>query len=194
MNKTTAAFVSAASVLMLIGAGCASQPSAVSPQPSAETTPAPDAVPTPTPETSAASDCGALPEGDFGLGCFKVVCQDGKWEFPSYCKAGETCDAGICLPTPPPATAKSFTVTGDNFKFDLAEMRVKKGDTVRVTFKNAEGFHDWKLDEFGAATQKLQAAQEETIEFVADKAGTFEYYCSVGKHRTMGMKGNLIVE
>jgi len=89
---------------------------------------------------------------------------------------------------------KSFTVIGANFAFDLKEMKVKKGDKVRITFRNAEGFHDWRLDEFGAATAKLQAGGEETVEFTADKAGTFEYYCSIGKHRSMGMKGNLIVE
>ncbi|HTK60627.1 MAG TPA: plastocyanin/azurin family copper-binding protein [Candidatus Baltobacteraceae bacterium] len=90
--------------------------------------------------------------------------------------------------------AKAFTVVGDNFDFSLKEMRVKKGDRVRVTFKNAEGFHDFRLDEFNVATAKQQAGGEETVEFIADKAGTFEYYCSVGKHRQMGMKGNLIVE
>lgn len=90
--------------------------------------------------------------------------------------------------------AKTFTVTGSNFSFSANEIRVKKSDVVRVTFKNAEGVHDWRLDEFGAATKKLQAGTEETVKFVADKVGTFEYYCSVGKHREMGMKGNLIVE
>lgn len=90
---------------------------------------------------------------------------------------------------------KEFTVIGNNFAFDIKEMRVKKGDTVRITFKNAEGFHDWTLDEFdGAKTAQLQAGGEQTVTFVADKAGTFEYYCSVGKHRSMGMKGSLIVE
>lgn len=97
-------------------------------------------------------------------------------------------------PAPAPAAVKSFTVNGSNFSFDLKEMKVKKGDKVRVTFKNAEGFHDWKLDAFGAATGRLQAGGSETVEFTADKAGTFEYYCSVGSHRAMGMKGNLIVE
>ena len=96
-----------------------------------------------------------------------------------------------------PVTAgavKEFTVHGDNYKFDVSSMKVKKGDTVKVTFINDVGFHDWKLDEFGAATAKLQAGGRETIEFVADKTGTFEYYCSVGNHRAQGMKGTLTVE
>jgi len=33
-----------------------------------------------------------------------------------------------------------------------------------------------------------------SVTFVADKTGTFEYYCSVGNHRAQGMVGKLIVE
>jgi plastocyanin len=89
---------------------------------------------------------------------------------------------------------QTFTVTGANFSFDPKTMTVKKGDKVKVVFKNAEGFHDWNLDEFNAHTKKIKANEEDTVEFVADKTGTFEYYCSVGQHRQMGMKGTLTVE
>lgn len=89
---------------------------------------------------------------------------------------------------------KAFTVEGTPFKFSLTEMRVKKGDTVKVTFVNKQGFHDWVLDEFNVRTKQIQAPGTETVTFVADKAGTFEYYCSVDGHRAKGMKGNLIVE
>ncbi len=89
---------------------------------------------------------------------------------------------------------KEFTVTASNFSFSLKEMKVMKGDTVKITFKNAEGFHDFRIAEFNVATKQLKAGAEETVEFVADKAGTFEYYCSVGQHRAMGMKGSLIVQ
>jgi len=90
---------------------------------------------------------------------------------------------------------KEFAVSGSNFKFSMNEMRVKKSDTVRITFTNTEGVHDWKIDELKVATQILKTAgQSETVEFVATRTGTFEYYCSVGSHRQMGMKGMFIVE
>jgi plastocyanin len=73
-------------------------------------------------------------------------------------------------------------------------MSVKKGDTVKITFKNTGGFHDLKIDEFKVATKQLQGGASEVVTFVADKAGTFEYYCSVGNHRAMGMKGTLTVQ
>lgn len=92
------------------------------------------------------------------------------------------------------ASVKEFKVEARSFRFSVPEMKVKKGDTVRVVLKNAEGFHDWVIDEFSAKTKQLQAGQEETIEFKVDRTGTFEYYCSVGQHRANGMRGNLIVE
>jgi plastocyanin len=88
---------------------------------------------------------------------------------------------------------KTFVVEGGNFFFSPNTMTVKKGDTVRITFKNTGGFHDFVLDEFDVATKQANAPAEETVEFVADKAGSFEYYCSVGKHRENGMKGTLTV-
>ncbi|MFZ2682303.1 MAG: cupredoxin domain-containing protein [Patescibacteria group bacterium] len=105
-------------------------------------------------------------------------------------------------PTTPPnsdnaddaeGAVKEFTITGGNFAFTPDVMTVKKGDTVRITFKNDDGFHDLVIDEFAVATKQIQAGASEVVEFVADKAGTFEYYCSVGKHREMGMKGVLTV-
>lgn len=89
---------------------------------------------------------------------------------------------------------KEFVVKGDDFSFDVKEIKIKQGEKVRIVFKNVAGFHDWKIDEFNSATNKLQAGQQDSVEFVADKKGTFEYYCSVGSHRAKGMKGNLIVE
>ena len=93
-----------------------------------------------------------------------------------------------------PSNVKEFTLEASNYKYSLAEMRVKKGDIVRVTIKAIEGGHDFQLDEFAASSRILQAGEQETIQFSADRTGIFEYYCSIGNHRAMGMKGKLIVE
>jgi plastocyanin len=89
---------------------------------------------------------------------------------------------------------KEFTVTGSGFKFTPVTLTVKQGDTVRVTYKNAGGMHDFVIDEFNVKTKVLADGGEETVEFVANQKGSFEYYCSVGNHRAMGMKGTLVVE
>ena len=90
-------------------------------------------------------------------------------------------------------TVKEFTVSGQNFSFSPSRMTVKKGDTVKITFKNVSGTHDFRIDGYNVGTRVIQSGAQEMITFVADKAGSFEYFCSVGEHRAMGMKGTLTV-
>jgi len=92
------------------------------------------------------------------------------------------------------ASPQTFTVHGSNYKFDVTEIRVREGDTVTINFEASEGFHDWVVDEFSAATPQVKPGQPTTVTFVADKTGVFTYYCSVGQHRANGMVGTLIVE
>jgi plastocyanin len=94
-----------------------------------------------------------------------------------------------------------FILTGENFKFvgdggrANPELVVNEGDRVRIEFTSTSGFHDWVVDEFDAATKQIRDGEGMTsVEFIADKSGTFEYYCSVGQHRANGMKGILIVQ
>ncbi len=96
-------------------------------------------------------------------------------------------------------SVKIFLLEGVNFRFLLNEVEnpditVKQGDRVRIEFTSTEGFHDWVVDEFSAATEKVTVGGSTFVEFVASEQGVFEYYCSVGEHRTMGMKGRFIVE
>jgi len=97
------------------------------------------------------------------------------------------------------STTRIFIITGENFRFkmegeDNPTLRVKEGDKIRIEFSSASGFHDFRIDEFGVATKQLKAGESEVIEFISDKSGSFEYYCSIGSHKQQGMKGKLIVE
>jgi nitrite reductase (NO-forming) len=94
----------------------------------------------------------------------------------------------------PSGKVVEVTVKGQNYSFTPNQITVKKGDTVKVTFMNTGGFHDFILDEFNVKTKTIKDGESDTVQFVADKAGTFEFYCGVGQHRQMGMKGNLIVQ
>lgn len=87
-----------------------------------------------------------------------------------------------------------FDVTGSNFEFDTEEIRVSEGDTVTINFTSTGGMHDWVVDEFDAATEIVNEGESTSVTFVADEAGSYEFYCSVGSHRDMGMVGELIVE
>lgn len=107
--------------------------------------------------------------------------------------------AQVTEPSVKDSDVKVFTVTGINFAFvqddvENPDIVVNVGDTVRIEFESTDGFHDWVVDEFNAATEKVRPGTPTVVEFVADKAGTFEYYCSVGSHRANGMVGKFIVQ
>ncbi len=94
---------------------------------------------------------------------------------------------------------KTFVVDSSGFRFYIdgvenPDIKVKQGDKVKIEFKSSGGFHDWVVDEFNARTAKVNSGNSTSVEFIVDKKGTFEYYCSVGQHRANGMKGNFIVE
>ena len=89
---------------------------------------------------------------------------------------------------------QAVNLVGRNMTFSPNVIRAKRGETVTVNFTSQGGVHDWVLDEFNVAIAATGSGSSASVTFVASKAGTFEYYCSVGKHRQMGMKGNLIVE
>lgn len=101
-------------------------------------------------------------------------------------------------PTPSGAMSdekvKTITVDGTNFSFTPSTITVKQGDTVKITVKNTGGMHDFAIDEFNVKTKVISSGSSDEVQFVANKKGQFEYYCSVGQHRQMGMKGTLIVE
>jgi heme/copper-type cytochrome/quinol oxidase subunit 2 len=94
------------------------------------------------------------------------------------------------------ALVKEFVMTSfyDNtgIWFSLKEISVNKGDIVRIKVTNIKGTHDFTLDEYGI--KKMTPLNEEVvIEFTADKAGEFIYYCSVPGHRQKGQWGTLKV-
>jgi plastocyanin len=91
-------------------------------------------------------------------------------------------------------SAKEFTVDSYSFGYSLKEIRVNEGDTVTINLTNSAGLHDLVIDEFNVATEKIRQGENDSVTFVATKAGSYEFYCSVGNHRAQGMVGKLIVE
>lgn len=81
-----------------------------------------------------------------------------------------------------------------SFYFKPNVIKVKKGDTVKVIVSSKDMMHDFNIDEFNVHMPIVKSGNTGTVEFVASKAGTFEFYCSVGEHRKMGQVGTLTVE
>ena len=93
---------------------------------------------------------------------------------------------------------KEFTIRASNWKFDPSEIRVNEGDKVILHIigddNGAGEGHGFSLTEF-EINKEITEGETTTVEFVADKKGTFEFFCSVicGEgHREM--RGQLIVE
>lgn len=89
---------------------------------------------------------------------------------------------------------KSFELEAGSFYYKPNEMRVKKGDTVTVIIKSVDMMHDFVIDELAVKMPITKSGDTNSVEFVASKAGTFTFYCSVGQHRAHGQVGTLIVE
>ena len=86
---------------------------------------------------------------------------------------------------------KEITVDATNYKFEPATIEANKGDKVKLTLKNKEGIHGIKIADFDVDVKK----DGETVEFVADQAGTFDFVCSLfcGEGH-LEMKGKLVVK
>jgi len=89
---------------------------------------------------------------------------------------------------------RTVKLEASNYKYDIKEIVVKKGTKIKINLVSKQGTHDLVINEFDARTKQINEEDSDSIEFIADKSGTFEYYCSVGQHRQMGMVGKLIVE
>lgn len=93
-------------------------------------------------------------------------------------------------------SSKTVTVTMEagSYYFSPKTISAKKGDTIKITITGKGMMHDFTLDAFDVQSSTIQPGSSTTVEFVADKTGSFEYYCSIGSHRQLGQVGTLTVE
>jgi cytochrome c oxidase subunit 2 len=84
---------------------------------------------------------------------------------------------------------KEFTIEATSFAFDIKQIKVKQGDTVKITLKNKKGYHALKLEGYNKGVRPNRS-----ISFVATKKGVFQYkcaaHCGAGHNK---MVGKLIV-
>ncbi|MBI1936033.1 cupredoxin domain-containing protein [Candidatus Woesearchaeota archaeon] len=89
---------------------------------------------------------------------------------------------------------KEFEIIAKQFQFNPATIEVNKGDKVRLIVTSIDVPHGFSITEYGI-NERLDPGKPVTIEFTADKQGTFTAFCSVlcGSGH-LGMKGELIVK
>lgn len=105
----------------------------------------------------------------------------------------------IVLPEPEPepepaGEVKEFTLTAKQWSFSPSTITVNKGDTVKLSITSTDVIHGLAINEFNVNV-RLPVGETKIVEFVADKTGTFSFYCSVrcGSGHS-GMRGQLIVK
>jgi cytochrome c oxidase subunit II len=85
-------------------------------------------------------------------------------------------------------------MTAKKYEFSPGSIHVKKGEHVKLLITAVDHDHGFKLPAFDIQ-QDLKEGETTTIEFTADKAGTFRFACShVCGFGHRGMKSELVVE
>lgn len=91
------------------------------------------------------------------------------------------------------SSIKEFSMTAKQWEFNPSTITVNNGDTVRLHITSIDINHGFALPSFGVSEQ-LTSGNTVNIEFVADSAGTFTFFCNVvcGAGHS-NMKGQLVV-
>ncbi|HEY8497083.1 MAG TPA: cupredoxin domain-containing protein [Limnochordales bacterium] len=93
------------------------------------------------------------------------------------------------------AATREITIVLSDFKFEPAEITVKRGERVRLVLENKGTVaHDWTVRDLNLASPRVQPGQTATYEFSVDRVGTFTSVCVEAGHEALGMTGRLIVE
>jgi cytochrome c oxidase subunit 2 len=89
---------------------------------------------------------------------------------------------------------KIVEVTASQFQFDPATITVAEGDRVRLRLHSLDRTHAFAIKAFRVKALIPRGGEAITVEFVADRAGSFDFtcaeYCGTGHAR---MKGRLVV-
>jgi len=85
-------------------------------------------------------------------------------------------------------------MTAKKYEYNPNVITVKKGERVKLVITALDRDHGFRLEAYGI-DQKLKKGEATTIEFTADKTGTFGFkcseFCGLGHGK---MKGKLVVE
>ncbi len=89
---------------------------------------------------------------------------------------------------------KEFRITARSWEFEPAIIEVNKGDKVRLIVTSVDVPHGISIPEYGI-NERLEVGKPVTIEFTAEKEGSFNAFCSVfcGSGHSK-MKGQIVVK
>lgn len=96
--------------------------------------------------------------------------------------------------SPPTTDTKIIEIKASQYLFEPAEIVVNQGDKVKLILKSVDVAHGIAIKDYNVKVF-AEVGEQSAVEFVADKSGTFPFYCNVfcgGGHKEM--QGKLIVK
>jgi cytochrome c oxidase subunit 2 len=75
-----------------------------------------------------------------------------------------------------PAPDRTVSVVVSRDGFQPREISIRKGETVRVILKTADGEHCFAVDDL-RVEKRVMPGRATTLDVTPDKAGTYPFYC-----------------
>jgi len=88
---------------------------------------------------------------------------------------------------------REFTLTARDFHFSPDRIEVGQDDLVKLTVQSADVVYSFAIDEY-RVSRRVPAGGSATLEFRADRPGTFPFYSDMKSDpRYAQMRGQLVV-
>lgn len=89
---------------------------------------------------------------------------------------------------------KEFEIKAKQWSFEPSVITINEGDIVKLSISSVDVTHGMRLAEFGVS-EILKPGEVVNVEFLANKKGTFSFFCTVPCGSGHGnMRGTLIVK
>ena len=90
-------------------------------------------------------------------------------------------------------TRREFTLTARDYSFSPNRVEAQQDDLIKLTVQSADNAYGFTIDEY-RVSKRVPAGGSTTIEFRADRAGTFAFYSGLKSDaRHDQMRGQLVV-
>lgn len=97
-----------------------------------------------------------------------------------------------------PAASGQVVIKASEWKFEASSAQLPAGKPLTLTLQNQGKLeHNVKIVGLSAEGKEIeldsQAGQTASIKFTAEKAGTYQFVCTLPGHQQAGMRGQLVV-
>jgi heme/copper-type cytochrome/quinol oxidase subunit 2 len=88
---------------------------------------------------------------------------------------------------------RELTLTASNYRFSPSRLEVAQDDLIKLTVQSQDVAYSLTIDEY-RLSKRVPAGGSTTLEFRADRAGTFPFYSNLSNDsRHAQMRGELVV-